>query len=73
MAKVKKSVFNHLTRYDQISNKMYEKNGIYKRGEWERLEKKRIYHARCADIIESKNRLLSFKEKKKIFNSIVVR
>lgn len=73
MASVKKSVDNHLKRYDQISNIMLSKNGFYKRGEWEKLEKKRIYHAKCAEDIEARNRLLSFSEKKKIFRGIKVR
>lgn len=51
---------------------MVSKNGFYKKGEWEHLEKKRIYHAKCVDVIENKNKLLTYREKKKIFNSISI-
>jgi hypothetical protein len=68
--KVLRSMYAHERCYGKIGKKMLEKNGFFKKGEWERLERKRIYHNACVHKMSDTNRLLTRQEKKNIFNNI---
>ena len=71
--KVWRSMKAHERSSELINNKMLEKNGFYKKGEWETLTRKRTYHNECVFRMSDNNKLLSRNEKKDIFRNIKIK
>lgn len=62
----------HKAALKKINRVMISKCGFYKKGEWESLEKRRMYHVGVHQRQRYYNRVLTKDEKKSLWNNIVV-
>lgn len=69
---LRRSNAGHNNSLKKINLTMLSKNGFYKKGEWEDLEKRRIYHIAVYEKQERCNRVLSKTEKNELWNSIKI-
>ena len=70
--KVLRSNNGHRSSLMRINKRKNESNGFYGKGEFEKLEKSRIYHISVYNSQLKENIVLSKSRKKKIWNSIKV-
>ena len=70
--RVYKSNLAHKNSLNRINKIKSNKAGFYKRGEFERLEKKRIYHIAVLNKQASENKILNRNQKKSIWKKIKI-
>lgn len=68
----KRSNGGHKAQLRKVNRVMRNKGGIYAKGEYERLTRKRIYHTCVVDIQEKNKRVLTESEKNTIWKNIKV-
>ena len=77
MYRYNKKVWRSMNAHERCAKKinkiMNEKNGFYKKGEYECLEKKRIYHNTCLNYMSSHNKLLNISQKRNIYKNINIK
>ena len=70
--KLKRSNAGHNNSLRRLNNLMISKNGFYKKGEFNDLEKRRMYHIAAYEKQVRFNRVLTRNEKTTLWNSIQV-
>lgn len=69
---LRRSNAGHQIALKKINNTMLSKCGFYKKGEWESLEKRRMYHIGTYEKQKRYKRVLSKSEKESLWNNIIV-